>query len=237
MAFTNQQKQLAANQEARSLSRFSALFIWAYRYRVLRRFCRSAATGLEGGLFHSKTLRRILLKHHGVSVGPYSYGTCLNPGQMPWGTTIGAYCSFATGIRIHRTNHPSETLSQHPFFYNDNLGLIPERIVKNEDNPLTIGSDVWIGDNVIILPRCQSIGNGAMIGAGSIVTRDVEPYTIMTGAPAKLLKRRYAPEIEALVVDSRWWELPLPELLEAGDLLIETLDIEALRCFSEKLKH
>ena len=128
-------------------------------------------------------------------------------------------------------------LSQHPFFYSDNIGLIPERIVKNEDNPLTIGSDVWIGDNVIILPRRQSIGNGAMIGAGSIVTRDVEPYTIVTGAPAKLLKRRYAPEIEVLVVDSRWWELSLPELLEVGDLLIETLDIEALRCFSETLKH
>jgi len=171
-----------------------------------------------------------------VLVGAYSYGPCLTPGALPPGTTVGAYCSIADGLKIHRRNHPEGTLSQHPLFYNRALGLVSsDTITRVEDNPLRIGNDVWIGDRVIVLPRCRTIGDGAIVGAGSILTRDVEPFSIVVGAPARKVRMRYDEETIRLICRSSWWELPLPELLGADTLLIEPMAIDPLRAFVDSL--
>jgi carbonic anhydrase/acetyltransferase-like protein (isoleucine patch superfamily) len=90
-------------------------------------------------------------------------------------------------------------------------------------NPLSIGNDVWIGEDVIITAGCRQIGDGAIIGARSVVTRDVLPFTLVAGVPAKVLRKRFPPEIEAVISSSRWWERPLDYL------------IDHLECFSEEL--
>jgi len=75
------------------------------------------------------------------------------------------------------------------------------------DETLVIEDDVWIGNNVVILPGCKFIGRGSIIGAGSIVTRNVERYTVVAGNPARKLRDRFAAELVAQIEASRWWEL------------------------------
>ncbi len=198
----------------------SPLIVAAYRFTSLRRLCISLTRRLECGEMYSVALRRILKKFHGVTVGKYSYGSCMVPGVLPPGTLVGNYCSSADGLHIFRRNHPINFLSQHPFFYNSELGLIgQDTIDRIEDNPLSIGSDVWIGAGVTILPGCRSIGDGAIVGAGSVLTRDIPPFAVYAGNPARFIRERFSPEIRDMIAKSRWWELSLPELLVAGDLL------------------
>lgn len=234
--FNSGQVAWANHRESVALSQFSSLIHSLYSQRRMRRLCIVACLQLEGGRFFSRTLRRILLTYHGVSVGNYSYGACLMPGLLPHGTIVGSYCSIAEGLSVHRRNHPPNTLSQHPFFYNSNLGLLHlDSIERIEENPLKIGNDVWLGDRVTVLPGCQIIGDGAVVGAGSIVTRNVEPFTVVAGNPAQPIRKRYSDEVIAEVQRSEWWNLTLPELLSAGDLLLEPLELSRLRSFVEEM--
>jgi acetyltransferase-like isoleucine patch superfamily enzyme len=77
---------------------------------------------------------------------------------------------------------------------------------------LSIGNDVWIGQNAIILPSVARIGDGAVIGAGAVVTKDVEPYSIVVGNPARLLRYRFSQETIVKLQESRWWEKSVGEL-------------------------
>lgn len=235
--FTPEQIAWARRMEAKERCRYSDLILYGYRLPAMRRHCLRACYRFEGGRFFSATLRRILFEHHGVCVGRYSYGPCLVPGALPRGTIVGAYCSIAEGLHVHRRNHPPNTLSQHPFFYNSSLGLLEvDRIERVEDNPLVIGNDVWIGDRVTVLSGCRRIADGAVVGAGSVVTRDVEPYSIVVGNPAKRIRQRYPDEVAAELQRSRWWTLSLPDLLAAEALLLEPIELESLRCFVDALK-
>ena len=226
---------LAADRSAASI--FSPLIASIYRMGILRKACLSLVRRIEGGVMHSTTLRRLLKECHGVTVGRYSYGACFVPGALPPGSSIGNYCSMADGLQIFRRNHPSVTLSQHPFFYNKELGLLSEdTIIRIEDNPLRIGHDVWIGSNVTILPGSKTIGNGAIIGAGAVVTRDIPPFEIHAGNPARLIGERFSPEIRALVEQTHWWELSLFELAIAGDLLFTPATPASLKEFLSRLE-
>ncbi len=230
--FSKTQRQWAEAKERAAQCPVSDLLVRAYAVRRLRGICLSIANRLEGGPFFSATLRRILRVHHRVEVGRYSYGPCLTPGALPPGTSVGAYCSLAAGLSIHRRNHPEGTLSQHPFFYNSALGLVAEdTITRIEDNPLRIGNDVWIGDRVTVLPGCSTIGDGAIVGAGSILTRNIEPFAIVAGVPAKQIRMRYPPEVLEQVRRSQWWELTLPELLDAEALLTHPMGLDHLQRF------
>ncbi|WP_300286554.1 CatB-related O-acetyltransferase [uncultured Alistipes sp.] len=86
--------------------------------------------------------------------------------------------------------------------------------------PLEIGHDVWIGANAIVLPGVSRIGDGAVIGAGSVVTKDVEPYEIVVGNPARPIRKRFGDAQIAALEKSRWWEMDRREL--AGN--VEKLD-------------
>ncbi|PQO28766.1 hypothetical protein C5Y98_23585 [Blastopirellula marina] len=86
-------------------------------------------------------------------------------------------------------------LSTHPLLYGD----LSERVL------LEIGHDVWLGFNVVILPGCHRIGTGAIVGAGSIVTKDIPPYAIAVGNPARILRYRFPEEVCAKLLASQWW--------------------------------
>lgn len=233
--FDAKNKSWVESKEKISSRRISEVLKYLYKYKIARSICISVLRRIEGGMFFSKTIRKILKEHHGVSVGKYTYGACMIPNALPKGTIIGAYCSIATDLKVFRRNHPLNTLSQHPFFYNKQLGLIKEdTIISDLDNPLEIGSDVWIGDSVTILPGCSKIGNGAVIGSASVVTKDVMAYEIVAGNPARKIRDRYDDETMQALEESRWWELSLLELIDAETLLFSKVNMANVKKYFDK---
>lgn len=152
----------------------------------------------------SPTLRRIFRERHRIDVGLYSYG-CFDQWRMPGPIQVGRWCSIASTVRSAPINHPLEAITTHPALYERKFGVVDRDI--GWETPLVIGDDVWIGHNAVILPGCKSIGRGAAIGAGAIVTRDIAPYTIVAGNPARPLRRRFDPAMIDAIEASRWWEL------------------------------
>jgi len=185
-------------------SRLAPLLLRAYALRPLRSVCVNLALRLEGGAFHSATLRRLLARYHGVRIGAYSYGPCLTPGLFPAGVTIGRYVSIGHGVRVFLRNHPMDRPSMHPFFFNSRLGYIAQDTVPM--SRLWIGHDAWIGENAIITPSCHRIGIGAVIGAGAVVTRDVPDFAVVAGNPAALIRYRFSANTVEHLRRMRLWE-------------------------------
>ena len=128
-------------------------------------------------------------------------------------TTIGKYCSIARFVCLGTGQHPTDLLSTHPMLYKDmpyGPNLPPECRAKfdNIKPPCHIGNDVWIGINSVIMDGI-TIGDGAIVASGSVVTKDVPPYAIVGGVPAKLIRYRFSPEIIAALLELRWWDLPM----------------------------
>ncbi len=196
-----------------------------YRSNYLHWLFRKLEQPGDRAEMHSQLLRHLLHKYHGVTVGLYSYGPPLRRGQAPSGTVIGRWCSFGRGLVIRRRNHPIERVTQHPYFFNAVHRLVDrDTIEREQDNPLVIGHDVWTGDRVTILSGCRQIGNGAVIAAGSVVTRDVPPYAIVGGVPGKVLRERYPAAVQERLEASRWWEFDLATLDRLRPMLLEPLD-------------
>ena len=106
-------------------------------------------------------------------------------------------------------------MTTHPALYERAFGVVDSDIERNE--VLVIDDDVWVGHNVMILPGCKHVGRGAVIGAGAVVTKDVEAYAIMAGNPARKLRYRFEPDLIAALEASRWWELNLVDLRKLVD--------------------
>ena len=134
-------------------------------------------------------------------------------------TEIGKFCSIAANSRINALEHPIERITQHKLSYRPNeyfrwlgvdAGFKARRLAKS----VRIGHDVWIGHGAVVLPGV-GIGNGAVIGANAVVTRDVAPFEIFAGVPAKKLRLRFAPEIIARIEALAWWDWPVERLADA----------------------
>lgn len=194
----------------------SGLFIKIYPHALnpVRRLIEQYLSHAEGGWYFSETLREIYQKVHGLKIGIGTYG-CFIPSRFPRGTQIGNYCSIARNVTVLNANHPMERASMHPMFYDPELGA-PDGYALDRSN-LTIGSDVWIGQDVIITKGCTRIGNGAIIGAGSIVTKNVEPYTIIAGNPAGIIRKRFHDDVIACLEDSKWYDLSPKKLIAIAD--------------------
>jgi virginiamycin A acetyltransferase len=159
--------------------------------------------------FYSITLRKIFKNYHGVEIGMYSHGGCFVPNSMPPGVTIGRYCSIALGSGVY-LNHPINMLSTHAFFFNPALGYVKDDPMST--TKLIIGNDVWIGQNAIILPGCTRIGDGAIIGAGSVVNKDIPPFAIAIGNPCRVVQYRFSKKIIEDLLSSQWWNKTMDEL-------------------------
>jgi virginiamycin A acetyltransferase len=189
----------------------SILFeLYKIRSTALRRLVIRLACRFERGEFYSRTLRRIFREYHDVNIGMYSQGGCFVPGAMDRHTTIGRYCSIAQGVRTMNRNHPMDYKSTHAFFFNPRLGYCGEDRI--EYTPLSIGNDVWIGANALVLPHAKSIGDGAVIAAGAVVNKDVPPYAVVVGNPARVVRFRFPKEVIDQLLASRWWEKSLEDL-------------------------
>ncbi len=121
---------------------------------------------------------------------------------------IGNYCAFGQDIKIILSNHNYDFASIQYSFYKKNFNKLPYEEIKGNTS---IGSDVWVGDNVVILPNVN-IGNGVIIGAGSIVTKDIPDFAIVAGNPAKILKYRFNQEKIEELNESKWWNWSAEEI-------------------------
>lgn len=120
---------------------------------------------------------------------------------------IGSFTSISFGVKIGLRNHPLSAISTSPVFYGSRRGWLTENRFPVTDNLLVeIGHDVLISANVIILEGVK-VGTGSVIAAGAVVNKDVEPYSIVGGVPAKLIRYRFEEELRIELLKSRWWEL------------------------------
>ncbi|HSV68807.1 MAG TPA: CatB-related O-acetyltransferase [Methylibium sp.] len=154
---------------------------------------------------------------HSLHLGAFSYAVS----GFYFACRIGRYCSFGEQVQIGRHPHPMHWASTSPFFYTrfdavldqplpSGADLVPHKDFPHRTRPVTakittIGNDVWIGHGAFVLPGV-SIGDGAVVAAQSVVTKDVPPYAVVAGSPARVVKYRFPEaQIEALRA-SRWWE-------------------------------
>lgn len=213
--------------------RYDWLLMAAYRFRFLRPLVRLVLDRFDGGYMLSRVWRRIFREIEGVELGMMSRGAGLKPGTLPRGTTVGNFSCFGKGLLVLRRNHTLHRFSQHPVFFNRILGLVADDTIAHVyQNQLRIGSDVWFGLNVTICPGCSNIGDGAIIGVGAVVTKDVPPFTIVGGNPARVIRKRFEPEIEELVTASKWWLQPPSRIIGHADLFMNEIDESSMRAFA-----
>jgi len=198
--------------------KFSFLFVKIYKISpsFFRKLIIKVLRKLEGGFFWSNTIRDIYKIIHKIEIGKGTYG-CFDTRRFPEGTKFGNYCSIANDVRYFNANHPLSWASTHPIFYNPNLKFVSKERINR--NCLKVGHDVWIGYGVTILSNCKKIGNGAIIAAKSVVTKDVLPYTIVGGVPAKVIKKRFNDQEIELLEKSRWYYMKPEVLIEAVELV------------------
>lgn len=122
---------------------------------------------------------------------------------------IGKYCSIACGAKFMFTsaNHRMESMSTYPFpIFFEEWGLDVKDVTQAWDNhgDIVIGNDVWIGYEAVIMQGVH-IGDGAIIGSRAVVTKDVAPYSIVGGIPAKEIRKRFSTEVIAKLIETKWW--------------------------------
>lgn len=149
---------------------------------------------------------------------------------------IGKFCQIGAGVEfvMNGANHQMNAVSTYPFYI---FGSWDQSAPSKEDLPLkgdtVVGNDVWIGQNSTILPGVH-IGDGAIIGLNSVVTRDVPPYTIVAGNPAKTVRKRFDDELIDLLLKLKWWDKSVEEinalipLLSCSDLARVKQEIKSL---------
>ena len=163
---------------------------------------------------YAAVAERVILRE--VTVGDFSY---FERHAEAIYTTIGKFCSIAANTRINALEHPVERATTHKVTYRPNeyfryLGVDQDFLARRRQKHVTIGNDVWIGHGAVVLPGV-TIGNGAVVGANAVVTRDVAPYTIVGGAPARAIRPRFAEDIARRLAALAWWDWPLERLFQA----------------------
>ena len=140
-----------------------------------------------------------------VIVGDNSY---INNGTLVASGTIGKFCSIGYNCQIGIFEHPTNLISTSPSIYrHKNLSQEAKPNWSGDDinSPPIIGNDVWIGSDVICLQGVK-VGDGAILSAGCVVTKDVAPYSIVGGIPAKEIKKRFSENDISILIDFKWWD-------------------------------
>lgn len=186
-----------------------------------------------------------VVKAPNIIVGDYTYyDDCVDPTGFEKNNVlfnypefgdkliIGKYCALAQGVKfiMGAANHRLSSITTYPFSvmggaWSQNAPPHLSQLPKKGDT--VVGNDVWIGRESVIMPGVK-IGDGAIIAAYSVVAKDVEPYCVVGGNPAKLIKKRFEDELVRLLLKFRWWDLPADEVSELVPLLCDD-DIERVK--------
>lgn len=157
----------------------------------------------------------------GYSIGEWSYG---RPRVIGWNATeslsVGRYCSIAADVLILLGGeHRSDWVTTYPFhdLWPD-ASAVPRQ--ARSKGPVRIGNDVWIAQRAVILSGV-TVGDGAIVGAAAVVARDVPPYAIVAGNPARLVRTRFDSEIIYKLLRVQWWNWPREQVVQALPLLHE----------------
>lgn len=151
---------------------------------------------------------------HNSTIGDYSY---LSKNVSMMNTKVGKFCSISQGVCIALGKHPtSNFVTTHPMFFSTNKQngtTFSDREYFEEMGRTVVGNDVWIGCNAVVMDDI-TIGNGAIIGAGAVVTKNVPPYAIVTGVPARIIRYRFTAQEIAFLEKFKWWDRQESWLME-----------------------
>ncbi|WP_322784264.1 CatB-related O-acetyltransferase [Photobacterium obscurum] len=163
------------------------------------------------------------------SMGAFSYSSS----SLPLTCKVGRYCSIATGVKALGVQHPIERFTTSSITYDKKIFGLKALPYQTQNIPardtITIMNDVWIGADAVLKPGI-TISNGAIIAANAVVTKDVPPYAIVGGIPAKVIKYRFPEEVISELLDLAWWDY---SCLDFKDLDMSS-DINV---FIEYMKH
>lgn len=154
-----------------------------------------------------------------VGISDFSY---VSNGSVIINVDIGKFCSIGPKVQIGLGTHPSKVfVSTYPAFYSKNNTGCPlsfrEDKIFDDSTPKTIlANDIWIGANAII-PGGIRIGTGAIVAAGAVVVKDVPPYAIVGGNPAKIIRYRFSEEQINVLLESEWWDWPIEKIRQHVD--------------------
>lgn len=173
-----------------------------YWYKILRKIggagIKNSIIGFDSKVEAGSVFVNSIMGRHSFC----GYDCCIN------NTEIGSFVSIADRVYIGRGIHPISWVSTSPVFY-DNKDSVKVKYSKHkrDEHPKTyIGNDFWIGDGVFVKPGIK-IADGAVVGMGSVVTKDVPPYAIVAGNPARIIRYRFSQDVVNELCNSKWWDL------------------------------
>jgi acetyltransferase-like isoleucine patch superfamily enzyme len=177
--------------------------------RIMPRVNVNFNTKLEG--------RNVIHSGSNIANSTIGYGTYIGPDSILPNSIIGKYCSIAGSVRVVAGSHPTHTfVSTHPAFFSvsEQSGFTYvdtqkfsefKYVIPSDQKYISIGNDVWIAMNVMIMNGCR-IGNGVIVAAGAIVTKDLDPYGIYAGVPARRIAQRFDDQDIKYLETFQWWE-------------------------------
>ncbi len=180
----------------------------------------------------------LFLKDHpnlqGFEIGAFSYGSTLEIVHLVPNVTlkIGNYCSFAAGVHILLgADHQVDWITTYPFnvFY-PAISTTTEHPTSKGD--IIVGNDVWVASGAVLLSGI-TIGDGAIIAANAVVSKDVSPYCIVAGNPAKPIKYRFTEEQREQLLQIKWWDWPVDEVIQLSPVL-QSGDIDQLVAYAKQ---
>ena len=196
------------------------------KHRGFRSSLRRVVLKLEHSPVYSLTIRQIFRRYHQVNVGLYTIGPCGgDPESLRPGTDIGRYSSIYYTVRALSFDGMRSSDSPSDFLFD---AASAEAKTAASGN-LYIGNDVFIGHNAIILPTVERIGDGSIVGAGSVVKKDVPPYALAMGNPARVVRYRFSEEKIAELLESQWWLKSIDELSGEMDEFQKPLEGDVIR--------
>lgn len=164
-----------------------------------------------------------------TEVKDFSY---IGSGSKIINASIGKFCSISKNVNIGFSLHPVNYFSTSPIFFAEKNGTgsswVKGKIFDDSSPKVIIGNDVWIGMNSSIMGGVK-IGDGAIIGSHALVTKDVPPYSIVGGVPARIIKYRFEQEVIDDLLILKWWDLPVSILKECSNIIGNVVDKENLQ--------